>query len=176
MIGVINPNSTFTLESQNDYITPQTIMLKPGEILPAEGGTPSASASASSSTSTHTSSSLSGGAIAGIVIGAVAVIAIIVALFWYRNRRHKRHAPVQPDYHAPSGIVPSAPGGPDDRWSTSYRGSAAAGFPEDKKLLEMQQQQQQHHTGYDRSGQPSPELGGYMIPPMHELVGDDEHR
>jgi predicted lipid-binding transport protein (Tim44 family) len=73
------------------------VMLQPGEPLPSE--TDSASSSSTSSTSAATTtpaaadshhddggSGLSGGAIAGIVVGVVAFLAILGALFFYIGR------------------------------------------------------------------------------------------
>lgn len=72
-------------------------MLVPGQSMPAEGDQPG-SPSSPSSTATNSpdkdddSSGLSGGAIAGIVVGVVAFVGILVALFFVigRNRVYKK--------------------------------------------------------------------------------------
>lgn len=106
MVGVINPNSTFTLAIQKEFQANSTFQLSPGEAFPDEdspsGTTTSSSVPASPSTSTSTSvststnsptesdptnTSLSGGAIAGIAIGVAAVIIIIVALVYICGRK-----------------------------------------------------------------------------------------
>lgn len=75
-----------TWEEQNKKALKSAIQLAPGESVPAEGDDDSSSDSSSSS------SKLSGGAIAGIVVGAVAFIAVLVALFFVlgRNRVYKK--------------------------------------------------------------------------------------
>ncbi|OCK91779.1 uncharacterized protein K441DRAFT_454411, partial [Cenococcum geophilum 1.58] len=107
MVGVINPNATTSLEVQRSMALAAAYMLQPGEPFPAE-----ASSSSSSSSSTSTSSSttitsttaaaatttaaaaaaapshttLGSGAIAGIVVGAAAVLSLAAALFFYIGR------------------------------------------------------------------------------------------
>ncbi|KAB8069529.1 hypothetical protein BDV29DRAFT_161359 [Aspergillus leporis] len=99
MVGVINPNATHTWESQYKKAKEQTFQLEPGQSIPAEGGGGSGTSTGSSSSSTSSSSAdsssgshLSGGAIAGIVVGGVAFVAILVALFFVigRNQVYKK--------------------------------------------------------------------------------------
>ncbi|KAF3399863.1 Extracellular serine-rich protein [Penicillium rolfsii] len=100
MVGVINPNSTETFQAQYQKALTYPYMLVPGQSMPAEGGGSTASGDSTASTTTSatagatTSSApsggggggLSGGAIAGIVIAAVAFVAILVALFFVLGR------------------------------------------------------------------------------------------
>ncbi|CEJ62181.1 hypothetical protein PMG11_10689 [Penicillium brasilianum] len=103
MVGVINPNSTQTFEEQYKKALTYPYMLVPGQAMPAEGtegGGPSTSGTSTTSSATTSSAAynggggggLSGGAIAGIVVGAVAGLAILVALFFVfrRKRAHSR--------------------------------------------------------------------------------------
>lgn len=78
-------NGTMTWEEQNKYALNSAIQLAPGESVPAEGDD-------NSSSDNSSSSKLGGGAIAGIVVGAVAFIAVLVALFFVlgRNRVYKK--------------------------------------------------------------------------------------
>ncbi|KAL5361195.1 hypothetical protein BJX96DRAFT_176012 [Aspergillus floccosus] len=98
MVGVINPNETMTWEAQYAKAKQYPYMLVPGQSMPAEGDLPSTTSTSRPTTSTahpHSSTSsgthLSGGAIAGIVIGAVAFLVILVALLFTlgRNRVYK---------------------------------------------------------------------------------------
>ncbi|KAI1144253.1 hypothetical protein F5Y05DRAFT_364128 [Hypoxylon sp. FL0543] len=96
MVGVINPNETFTLDIQKEFVANSTFQLSPGEEFPDESSPSSTtSGSAPASTPTNTTdpgnasggAALSGGAIAGIVIGGVAAVAIIGALVYLCGRK-----------------------------------------------------------------------------------------
>ncbi|RDL34599.1 uncharacterized protein BP5553_07727 [Venustampulla echinocandica] len=103
MIGAINPNSTQTLDIQEDFARNSTLAFSPGENFPAEVApsstqTSSVTSSASgspTSTSTPTAAAaaseskppLSGGAIAGITIGGAAVALMAGALFYMCGRQ-----------------------------------------------------------------------------------------
>ncbi|KAF9633990.1 hypothetical protein BFW01_g4885 [Lasiodiplodia theobromae] len=95
MVGVINPNKSTSLEVQKQKAGDSSFSLSPGEKFPDEAASSSVLSGAASATASSKStaaaagghsSSLSGGAIAGIVIGAFAVIAIMAALFFYVGR------------------------------------------------------------------------------------------
>lgn len=93
MIGVINPNETQTFAAQEQAAKDSTFMVKPGDPIPKEGSA-SLSATGAAATATTTTSAtsaphgvhLSGGAIAGIVVGAVAFLVLAAALFFYVGR------------------------------------------------------------------------------------------
>ena len=104
MIGVINPNSTFNYTTQLAFALNTTQEFSPGEYFPVESlptrtttatGATSIPSAASSATSTSSataatashSSSLSGGAIAGIAIGAAAVVILAGALIYMCGRQ-----------------------------------------------------------------------------------------
>lgn len=134
MVGVINPNDTETFAIQQAYAKNSTLMLSPGEYFPKETAqststTASAtSSSTSSAISTPTSSSstptpapsskpaLSGGAIAGVAIGGLAVLLIGAALLYLCGRqktmgeiiRHSHYAPPPPSYHPNPGHMSMA--------------------------------------------------------------------
>jgi plastocyanin len=88
MVGAINPNSTQTLASQIQAAKNADFQLAVGDPVPNEAtstilnGPTGSSSPSSSSGGTH----LSGGAIAGIVVGAVAFLIICAALFFYVGR------------------------------------------------------------------------------------------
>lgn len=91
MIGVINPNSTQTFAKQLEAAKEATFQVKPGDPVPAEGtqslhATGTAAPSNNASNSNHHHNSLGAGAIAGIVVGAVAFLALCAALFFYVGR------------------------------------------------------------------------------------------
>jgi hypothetical protein len=138
MVGVINPNTTQTLDKQKDSARSADYMVAPGEKVPGEGSStlsvPSGVAtatSAPSSPSEHRSHGLSGGAIAGIVVGAVSFLIICAALFFFMGRTKslkevmkRNDATVKttprpgPDYHygppGSPGFPPGAPFSPDN--------------------------------------------------------------
>ncbi|GAB1210952.1 hypothetical protein ATERTT37_000062 [Aspergillus terreus] len=100
MVGVINPNETMTWEAQYAKAKQYPYMLVPGQSMPAEGDLPASTStstahpttSAADGNSSSSGTHLSGGAIAGIVVGAVAFLVILVALFFTlgRNRVYKQ--------------------------------------------------------------------------------------
>jgi len=89
MIGVINPNSTQTLDVQLAYAKNSTLMFSPGQGYPSE--TTTSTASPTSSPSSSSKQALSSGGIAGIVLGDIAIIAL-VGIFCFMYRRKKKRA------------------------------------------------------------------------------------
>ncbi|KAJ4421390.1 hypothetical protein N0V82_003771 [Gnomoniopsis sp. IMI 355080] len=90
MVGVINPNATFTYDIQLAYAENATYQMTPGEAFPSETASSTSASSttgASSSTSTSSGSHLGGGAIAGITIGSAAVAVLAAALLYMCGRR-----------------------------------------------------------------------------------------
>ncbi|PTU21876.1 hypothetical protein P175DRAFT_0405875, partial [Aspergillus ochraceoroseus IBT 24754] len=103
MVGAINPNASMTWQTQYTSALNAPYMLFPGQPMPAEGeqqqSSPSSTTSSASpsspsttlgnpSASSSSSSSLSGGAIAGIVIGAVIAVLVIGALLFLLGRNN----------------------------------------------------------------------------------------
>ncbi|KAF2633463.1 hypothetical protein BU25DRAFT_405357 [Macroventuria anomochaeta] len=90
MVGAINANSTQTLASQIQAAKNADFQLAVGDPVPNEATSTILNGPTSTSTSTPSSSPggthLSGGAIAGIVIGAVAFLVCCAALFFYVGR------------------------------------------------------------------------------------------
>jgi len=150
MIGVINPNSTETLEGQINSLTSTSIMLQPGQAIPKEGST----SSTSSSTTTSIHHSLSGGAIAGIAIASVLVVVLVGALTWYISRSQALKKSLELSHSSVSDAV--------QRWNNSFPGSP---LPE-KSQWELSIVQQDHKT-------PRPSVGyGYSY---QELDSGFEH-
>lgn len=90
MVGVINPNATFTYDIQLEYAENATYQMTPGEAFPSETGsstTATSTSSASSASSSSSGSHLGAGAIAGIAIGAAAVAILAAALLYMCGRR-----------------------------------------------------------------------------------------
>lgn len=170
MIGVINANATFNLSQQLSFFNDQTIMLQPGEPLPAEGATVTSSSTSTTSIQTPSSSaqatpsssashvSLSTGSIAGIAVGVAIVFALVGALFWFMGRsrilkQSLEQARVTPNAPPPSNrLFNGNEHDSDTRWSVSYGGSTV---PE-KRTSQMNTV----HT-IDRYG--SPELDGNHV-------------
>jgi hypothetical protein len=84
MVGVINPNSSISLDTQRSLALSADYALSPGEPFPAES-TPS---NIVPNTPSHSTSRLGTGAIAGIAIGCVGVTVLGGSLFflWGRSR------------------------------------------------------------------------------------------
>lgn len=117
MIGVINPNSTFTFDTQFLYSQNATEEFSPMEYFPSEGlptrtttatgatAIPTAATSTTTAaTASSNSSSLSGGAIAGIAIGAAVVVLLAGALIYMCGRQKSlgeiiRHSQAPPTHH-----------------------------------------------------------------------------
>ncbi|KAL2199199.1 hypothetical protein P885DRAFT_75614 [Corynascus similis CBS 632.67] len=94
MIGVINPNSTQTLAKQLKYAEDATYQLMPGEPFPSETPVPTPTPGegppkddSDSDSGSGGGSRLSAGAIAGIAIGAAAVLILGAALLYLCGRR-----------------------------------------------------------------------------------------
>ncbi|KAH9876957.1 hypothetical protein IAQ61_002318, partial [Plenodomus lingam] len=99
MVGAVNPSEDQDIEQQHQKAKDSTYMLNPGESFPAEGepdagygginGTGAGDGGGTvADTKANSKSSLSPGAIAGIVIGGIAVLvlAALVFFFWGRTK------------------------------------------------------------------------------------------
>lgn len=129
MVGVINPNATQTLDEQIQAAKDATFQLKPGDPIPPEAtnslhGSATASPTANASNTGSHGHSLGGGAIAGIVVGAVAFLVICAALFFYVGRakslkeviKHRDatiRSPAPTDHYAQSPGFPPGPFSPN---------------------------------------------------------------
>jgi hypothetical protein len=152
MVGAINPNGTESVAVQTQLAMNSTFMLEPGEAWPSEEKNPFSSTTSAAPTSTQTptststvptasattsaavaasssSSKLSGGAIAGIAIGACAVALLAAALLFMCGRASRKRnsmpppAPYPVSYIDPSGkhmSVMTHPYAPDQRGSSFY--------------------------------------------------------
>lgn len=119
MVGAINPNSTQTLDGQIRAARKADFQVAPGEAIPKEASStlvvpPASSSPVFSTTSDHYPSRLSGGAIAGIVFGGIAFLAICAGMLFYIARSKtidgdagRREASATPN---PSNVGPSSPG------------------------------------------------------------------
>lgn len=106
MVGVINPNATTSLQTQKEKAAQVAYALSPGEPIPDEDpnaatssaatyvytapsstGSPTQATSPGAAVSTDDhGSSFPPGAIAGVVVGGVAIIALAAALFYFVGR------------------------------------------------------------------------------------------
>ncbi|KXG54284.1 Cupredoxin [Penicillium griseofulvum] len=85
MVGVINPNSTQTWQTQYAKALKYPYMLVPGQAAPPEGETPG-SGDGDDEKGGDGKHGLSTGAIAGIAVAAVVFVALLVALFFVLGR------------------------------------------------------------------------------------------
>ena len=147
MVGVVNPNSTFSYKAQFDFTQNATITLSPGEGFPEEtaparvsrtttatGATttptsgPEVSSPAPAATTTaaveHSHSSLSTGAIVGIAIGAFAVLVLAAALLYMCGRQRtikeivRQSQPPPPNHNS---YMPSSPGLSEAHYSNMHK-------------------------------------------------------
>ncbi|KAH7393016.1 hypothetical protein BKA66DRAFT_318641 [Pyrenochaeta sp. MPI-SDFR-AT-0127] len=119
MVGAINPNGTQTLDAQIRAARSADFQVAPGEAVPKEATSslvngPTASASSTSAPpSGGGSSSLSGGAIAGIVVGGVAFLAICGALFYFVGRSKSLKEVIKRQDATVRTSTTPGPGGPE---------------------------------------------------------------
>ncbi|KAK8095761.1 hypothetical protein PG999_013783 [Apiospora kogelbergensis] len=107
MVGVINPNGTFTLDIQKQYVQNSTFEFAPGQPFPTEmprpdpkvpGGYMPPAANNATTAGAHVGgghdSSMSGPVVAGIAVGSVALLGLIAGLLflYYRKRRQGQGA------------------------------------------------------------------------------------
>ncbi|KAL1601459.1 hypothetical protein SLS60_006374 [Paraconiothyrium brasiliense] len=167
MVGVINPNSTQTLQQQIDSAKDSTFQVKPGDPIPAEGTASlhaSATASPTATPNSHSSHTLSGGGIAGIVVGGIAFLAICAALFFYVGRTKSLKDVIK---HRESTAVKSP--APTDSHFPHSPGYAPLPFSPDMQHAEMGMGAQQlpaygqhnatdaHYTAYAHQTSPQPQ-------------------
>ena len=123
MVGVINPNSSTSLDKQFEAAVNAPYELAPGQAFPSEGGesTGNSSSSSSSNSSGSGGTHLSGGAIAGIVIGGVVVLLLAAALFYFVGRNKTYSDILGKGSSAPGGVGSQA--GDLGPWSPAPPGS-----------------------------------------------------
>ena len=92
MIGVINPNTTQTLDAQMLAAARADFQVAPGEPVPKEG-------SGLSQDSGQRPSKLSTGVIVGIAMGCLAFLLICLLLLWYMTRHRSRGRDSVPEAH-----------------------------------------------------------------------------
>ncbi|RYP63301.1 hypothetical protein DL771_009333 [Monosporascus sp. 5C6A] len=168
MIGVINPNRTRTLDEQVEFVNngTTTFQLSPGEPFPPEGAPPPPAGDSYDETPADSppatddpeegGGGLAPGAIAGIAIGAAAVLIIAVALVYVCGRkggiekgyRRSRVSPssaaappsmIEAHYHddhnrshspyfgVAGGLTPKSPPPPSTHTSSIYGGMPNSG-------------------------------------------------
>ncbi|KIW50422.1 hypothetical protein PV05_12010 [Exophiala xenobiotica] len=176
MVGVINPNATTSLQQQKDLASQSQFMLLPGQPWPEEGENPfttttsaaptssptsapaATSSAAAAPTSSSNHSSLSPGAIAGIAIGAAAVVLAAAVLLYICGRKSARQRNKAKE--------PSNAHGPANMHQMPYNAhvSMAPSYMDPTK----------HMSLYSSVAGVSPALPGYMpyhdpnmSPPMH---------
>ncbi|KAJ3560957.1 hypothetical protein NPX13_g9122 [Xylaria arbuscula] len=122
MIGVINPNSTWTFAEQDSFINPRVIELRPGDPLPSESNrttatNPAADPSAAAPPADDNDDgddtampTLTDGEIAGVAMSSVALVILIAALAFTCIRQSKlekrRRKATKHLYIKPSPIQP----------------------------------------------------------------------
>ncbi|KAF2118871.1 hypothetical protein BDV96DRAFT_596685 [Lophiotrema nucula] len=164
MVGVINPNATQTLNAQKAAAKNAKFMVAPGDDFPSEASSTLAfttgvatGQATSAPASSHHGTHLSGGAIAGIVVGAVAFLVICAALFFFVGRTKslkeviaRRDATVSKTTPQTPGTeyagTPGSPGYPSP-FSPSH-GQAEAGFGGALPVYGQHHVAERHPTGW----------------------------
>ena len=154
MVGVINPNSSFTYAQQFNYTQNAKLDFSPGEYFPKESR-PSRTTTATGATFTPTpiastptspvinavqttavtvpvpphphngsKPSLGAGPIAGIVLGAIAVVALASALLYMCGRRQSLKELLQHQHQASSQPLPN-----HNSYQTTASGMSEAQYP-----------------------------------------------
>lgn len=90
MVGVINPNTTQTLDAQMLAAARADFQVAPGEPIPREG-------SGLEQASAQRPSKLSTGDIVGIAVGCVAFLIICALLLWYAVRQRWLNGELPPE-------------------------------------------------------------------------------
>lgn len=181
MIGVINPNNTQTLDVQLAYTENATLQLTPGDAFPSETGSSTKATSTPSSAAGSTSggggggssNSLSAGAIAGIAIGAAAVLVLAGVMFYLCGRRGGLDKAYngQSRQSFPPAMVEAkyVPGGPKSPGQATYATTTYSSTPSNEP----------HRQGtpqYSLSGSPPPmsirsetSYQHFGSPPLHQV-------
>lgn len=162
MVGVINANKTQTFDTQYAYSKNASFELSPNEYFPAETSkTPTGAASTATSTSDAVAASshkpFPPGAIAGIVVGAVAVIALAGALFYMCGR----HRTMKEVFHNGPATGPQ-PNSPFDNSHNSYM--SQVGTVSEANYSNMSKFSPGLATMETDSGRFSPHHGAYTEP------------
>lgn len=167
MVGVINPLESQSIDKQIATAKKAAYQLAPGEALPVEGASPTSSAtpSPSASAAAH-KSTLSGGAIAGIVIGGLSILAIAMALFYFMGRS-KTYKDM---FKASRGGTSSHPDAPsetgNDRvgpWIPSPRGTASTPYQDNPSLSQGSQGYQDHRISQMTYNSIAPSHSGTFV-------------
>jgi hypothetical protein len=85
MVGAINPNASTPISAQVQQARDSAYMLNPGEPFPPEAPLPSGLSNSTLAPATNSSgkNGLAPGAIAGIVVGAIAVVVLAALMFFF---------------------------------------------------------------------------------------------
>lgn len=110
MVGVINPNSTWTLEAQEEVVKKADFQLEPGQPLPKESASPKIPTSVAgspygaspSASPKPEANGLTAGPIAGIAIGSIAVLVLAGVLIYLCGRLGKAKAMALLPFHRKS--------------------------------------------------------------------------
>ncbi|KAL8404249.1 hypothetical protein RB594_009200 [Gaeumannomyces avenae] len=141
MIGAINPNSTQTLEKQEEAVRKASQQLTPGDAWPSETARPT-TPTAGAAGGQQEAPALGPGQIAGIAIGGAAALALVGALLFICGRRSGRG--LLPWSKEDGGAAAAAANPPTPRLGEGGTPLAANAAPLDVK---QQQQHQQQHVG-----------------------------
>jgi hypothetical protein len=171
MVGVINPNELTLLSKQFDAAVNADFQLAPGETWPLEGVTAGAESgnATGNGTSTATSasashhSSLSGGAIAGIVIGGLAVLALAAALFYFMGRS-KTYKDMFKSSHQGSQGGPgmSEAGDRVGPWTPGPHGHATTPYQDNPSISTPSQGYQDHRISHMTYNSMAPSDGTFV--------------
>lgn len=179
MIGVINPRDPKDIEVVKRRAKAANFSLSPGQKFPDESGrVPGATPGNATVTTPQSSKSLSGGAIAGIVIGSIAGIALLGLLF-YMIKMRSTSKPATSTAHAPDseaqdpsmmqmggGEHPPMYQGDDPRYSILPSGSPALSPKWGDASAKARHQSVISEGGYDQNPHRMSELPSQNYDPV----------
>ncbi|GFG01636.1 hypothetical protein IFM61392_01891 [Aspergillus lentulus] len=148
-VSIIFPSTTSKSTTTSSTSTTPTSTAVTTTAAESQSATSAAASTTPTPSPSPSSSSISGGAIAGIVIGAIAALGIIAALFFFFGRRNRKPAQPETDPRSASPQTPQfPPGSPLGLVSTNDTAGAPAPayiVPHKQELAEMEMSQAYAH-------------------------------
>ena len=183
MVGVINPNSSTSIDKQRSLALDSAYMLNPGEPFPAESPLPSniPSSSGHDEIAPH-KHPLAPGAIAGTVIGAISVVILAALLFFYwgrtktlRNEVERKQSTVARRLTSSAGMLQTSNGGTGLGIFQHYSQNSTPTSPEQSNPFSTPPQVPPYFPPTRRYDSPAP-IGHPAFSSAQQAYATDMHR